>query len=71
MVLSMLSDLQIHKLTLYEMKERDSKNTSLHYRKPLPELPLITVQSSLIMHCQGQRACDSNRKEQKSAGKSL
>lgn len=51
--LSILSDLQIHKLTLYEMKERDSKNTSLHYRKPLPELPLIAVQSSLIMHCQG------------------
>ena len=39
-------------------RERDSKNTSLHYRKPLPELPLIAVQSSLIMHCQGQKARD-------------
>ena len=36
------------------MKERDCKNTSLHYRKPFPDLPLIAVQSSLIMHCQGQ-----------------
>ena len=42
------------------MKERDCKNTSLHYRKPFPDLPLIAVQSSLIMHCQGQSSRDSN-----------
>ena len=42
------------------MKERDCKNTSLHYRNPFPDLPLIAVQSSLIMHCQGQSSRDSN-----------
>ena len=47
------------------MKERDCKNTSLHYRKPFPDLPLIAVQSSLIMHCQGQSSKrDSNGRYQ-------